>query len=486
MLRLMFVVFAMVLNGCVALQMGTMGGHPSQKDNMATALSDPSPQVRRQAVEELGEKGDPASVDLLRKSLNDPDPGVREAIALALREAGDAGREAGGDLLAALQMETNASAAVEMGWTLYRWDTDLRPAHDSLLRVMKQKDDARSRYHGALLSRAWMDVDILVPVYVDTLGTQVAKDARNKPDNLIVELIPEHGKMILPLLVSAATNNNPAARAAIAHLLYQFKPKPDPVAMMRQLMANPSADVHSSVLPAEAEKLLLKLMTDIDRDVREAAMWSAGMCQPAPNAAGPLLLKAMTDTEENVRAAAVGSIGPLVAQQRAPAGSLDAMAKLLNDPSNKVRGEAALALAHIGDLSPEVTRLLTARVDTRVEPDATVRAMAAGALGRGAKIPELRTALLLGLRDNNETVVERSLASIGHSGTSDQEILSEVSARITSAYSKGVRLTALGTLRDLGPAATPVRASVQAVQADQDRDIREAATEVLARMNDEV
>jgi len=484
--RTCYVLLTLMLSGCTMLEVPTMESLSRKSDEKAAAaiLSDPSPSNRAKAAVELGGNGDPASVELLRKALRDPDPLVREAVAEALRESGDAGKSAEFDLMQVLQNETNAAAAMAEGWTLQRWKVDLRPALPSLLKVVDQKNDARSRYYAAILVSDMVEVSVVAPVYVDTLGTRVAKDARNKPEVLLEEMIPGHSGVVLPLLVSGAESDNPSARIAIAHLLNKFKIRPDPIETMRQLRANSMADVFSSVLPTEAEQLLLKLLVDKDPGVREAAAWSAGMCDPAPNAAGPLLLAALSDESENVRAAAVGSIGPLVAQQRAPAGSLDAMARLLNDPSDKVRADAALALAHIGELNMEITVLLADRVDARVEPDANVRAMSASALSRGVNSPELRGALLRGLRDSNETVVERSLASIGHRGVSDPEMLSEVAARITAANSKGVRLTALGTLRDLGPAAVSMRVQVLAVQAEPDADIREGAAAALTRMDE--
>jgi len=456
----------------------------SEDKTGSLVLTDSSPQVRIRAAGELGRKGDPASIDLLRRALVDSDPAVRQAVAEALRDAGDKGKVAESDLVLALQAETNPSAAVAMGWALQRWKSDLRPGLDTFLKVISQKDDVRSRYHAALLIRNLVGVDMVAPVYVDTLGTQVAKDARNKPQELLSDLIPEHANTILPLLAAGAKSGHPDARVEIARLLHHFKPKTDPREIARRLREDPNADVYSSVLPPEAEITLLALLGDEAPEVRAAAAWSAGMCSPAPLATGPLLLAALADTDESVRAAAVLSLGPLVALKRAPRGALKGMEALIDDPSAKVRADTALAIAHLGKLNADTTRKLAARVDAEIEPDANARAMAASALGGGADVPELKAAIVRGLRDSDTSVVERTLSSIGQLQFADKNVLNTVAELTRSESSFGIRLVAIGALSSLGSKASPVYDALVTASVDPDDNIRAAAEFALERIRE--
>lgn len=453
-------------------------------DATTKVLSDPSPRERADAAGELGRRRDAQAVDALRQALGDGDASVREAVGYALRDAGDAGRVADPDLRRALQRESDPAAAVAMGWTLKRWDVDLHDVVEPLRKVTEQKNDPRARYHAALIIEDVASADVIAPVFVDTLGTAVAKDSRNKPEDRIIALLPGATDVILPLLASAATNSNPEARAAVARLLFKFKPRIDPLEVSRRLMANPSADVHYTQLPAAAESMMMALLDDSDGSVREAAAWSAGMCEPAPYATAPKLLKLTSDPVPDVRSASASSLARLIPLKKAPDGSLDAIAALLADPVPSVRSDAAQSLAGIGALPPDITRQLCQRVDRASEPDADVRASAANALGWGASIPELGAALLKGMSDPDTTVVERSLSATGMRGTADSETLRVIADLTGAGRDKGVRLTALGALRDLGPKANTVRAAVQAAAADSDSDIRDGASAALSRIDD--
>jgi len=58
-------------------------------ESLLSALSDPLPEIRREAVRELGEKGEYGSVEALIAALNDPDDDVRLETVIVLGKIGD-------------------------------------------------------------------------------------------------------------------------------------------------------------------------------------------------------------------------------------------------------------------------------------------------------------------------------------------------------------------------------------------------------------
>lgn len=487
--QLLIVLIAVApLTGCVLLESPQQTfdrlSKASDANAAKTVADDPSPQNRARAARDLGGKRDATSIELLRKTLRDSDPSVREAAAQALRETGDAAATASTDVMQALLSETNPAAAVAMGWALNGWKTDLAPAAESLKRALAQKDDPLARYHAALLLRKHATVELLAPVYVDTLETKVAQDARNKPDELLADLIPKNSATILPLLLDAAKSDNPAVRVAIARLLHNFKPEISPSEKVRRMIANPNAPEPDSTLPPDAEKLLLALLKDPDGTVREAAAWAARMCVPTPTSTGPLLLAGLADPVEAVRTESAHALAWLITMNRAPNGALAAVANLLNDPSAKVRAEGAFALSQSGALPADITKSLASRADATQETDAEVRSNAALALGLGANIPERDAALHRGLTDRNEGVVHRSLASIGLTGHADDRTLNIIAQLTAPPHPLGTRLNALGALNSIGPKAKSARPAVLAAAADPNPDIQEMAKRALQRLDE--
>lgn len=415
-----------------------------------TIRADADAAKRAAAARTLGD-GTASDLPLLSAALQDTSPRVRRATVDALRKLDETARPAGRDVLSALQMEKDADTAVAMGWLLYRWDVDLQPATASLRAVMAGPD-ALYRYHAAQLLQPLVDAREVLPVYVETLGTAIGKNASNKPEALLEELIPSSGAAIWPLLEKAVGDSNAARRAACATLSARFKP-----------------------FPAAGEKLLIAYLQDADPAVRAAAAWSCLMAEPEPIGAGPVLRPLLKDPDPDVRAKAARALGQFAALGRAPAGTVEALGERMSDGSPPVREDTARALQSIRDKPEPVVRQLLARMDPRVETEATVRAAAAAALLYASPTPDVKTALRRGFDDSDETVRERCLSMAGHLRVSDREILEAIAARTGPAYGKGERLNALGALRDLGAAALPVKEAVLRALQDPDPDLREGA-----------
>lgn len=438
--------------GCAMLQVPTLEDIERRSaENARRDLANPDPARRADAVKELGDEATPEAVALIQPAVKDGDPGVRAAAARALGESGAAGEAARDDLLAALRAEKDPEAAVAQAWILRKWKTDLTPGLAALRGVIQQPDPFW-RYQAALLISPYAEVTEVAPVYLDTVGTWAEKDLRNKPVDVLTELIPEAGARLVPLLESGASRTNARQRAAVAKLFSEYRP-----------------------LPAPGKAVILKLLADPDPVVREAAAHAALMSEPSIEEAGPGLFALLADPVGAVRAEAVNAIGPLVARGVAPKGALEAMGKALSDPEAKVRENAALALGHVGALPPAVADQLMARLDPLVETSAEVRATAAAGLARAPVTDALKKALRRALADAEEQVRIRALATVGHAGVRDPELLAVVLSRTAPLVPKGQRLTAIGCLNDLQWKRDDIVAALGRLALDPDVDIREAA-----------
>lgn len=452
---------AWLLSGCALLEVPTFEDMRQQQTAAARiAISDAASAPKRAAAaKDLGLSDDPTVQPLLVAALRDPAPEVRTAATRALHDLGGNARAAAPELMAALQAERDPEAAVAMGWQLTRWDADLTPATASLRAVLAQPD-LLWRYHAAVLLSDLVPAAEIIPVYLAAIGTGVADAMRNKPQDLIERRIPFDGAAIWPLLEQAAGDSNAQRRAAAMSLARHYKP-----------------------FPAAGPPLLARGLRDADARVRAAAAWSCLMATPEPEANGSLLKTLLEDPDAEVRANASRALGQLAALGRAPTGSREALGLRMADASPRVREYAANALGSLRDLPAPVVGQITARLDARTEPDATVRAAAAAALGFVKLTPDVQAALRRGFDDVDLTVRERCMATTGHLRISEPEVLQALAARTTPAHSLGERLTALGALRDIGPAARPAREAVLRAQQDPDPNVREGAGYALEQMD---
>lgn len=448
--------------GCAMLEMPTLENMTRERTAAARGViaSDPSPARRAEAAEDLGNSGDPTVLPLLVTALSDSAPAVRLAVVEALADLDAVARTTAPDLSSALQRERDPSVAVAMAWQLRRWGADLAPARDALRAVLAQPEPLW-RYHAAILLDDLEPASIVLPVFVDTLGSGFARDMRNKPEDLLEQRIPSDGALIWSLIDKASQDTaNSARRAAVMSLARHFKP-----------------------FPAAGPSLLARGLRDTDARVRAAAAWSCLMAEPEPVANGPILLSLLSDPDAEVRANSARALGQLEALRKAPAGSVAAIGRLMADDAPKVRVYAADALGSLRDLPEPVLLQIVARMDPAVERETDVRAAAAAALGFAAPLPAVKEALRRGFDDADATVRQRCLATMGHLGVSDPGILEAIARRTAAPHPLGERLTALGALRDIGPAAMPVRDAVLRAQNDPDPNVREGAGYALGQID---
>lgn len=447
------------LTGCTMLEGPTLEDiHQKSVASARRDVTSADPVRRAEAVEELGRERSAEVVPQLRAALHDPEPQVRAAAARALKTVGAEGQTAADEMLNALRTEKDPEAALAMGWTLTRWKIDLTPGVASLQAVLA-RPPLYGRYQAAMLLEPYVDPLVVAPVYLDTIGTEVEKAANTKPEQCFTGLIPEAGSKLVPLLEAGVYRTNAAQRAAVARLFSAYRP-----------------------LPPQGEAVLLRLFTDRAAPVRAAAAHAALMSEPQPVSTGPGLVKLLGDIDPEVRANAAWAIGPLVARKVAPEGALETLARGMLDDDASVREYTALSLGHVGDLPDPVARRIFECLDPAVETSAAVRATAASALDRAPVTPDLKAALKKGLFDPEAQVRERTLATVGHLQLRDPELLAVVLERTGATQPKGQRLCAIGALNDLSWKRDDVVAALEALSRDADADIREAATFALKQV----
>ena len=458
-LRLFPVAGLAVLTGCAMFEIPTMEDmQRSRAEAARREVTDPDPRKRAAAVEDLGEDRTAEVVPMIRTALKDSEGTVRAAAARALSEVGTEGEVARADLMESLRAEKDPEAAVAMAWTLKRWKVDLTPGLESLRRVVQQPDPFW-RYQAALLMSPYVEVTEVAPVYLDTVGTWAEKDLRNKPIDVLGDLIPSDGPKLITLLEAGAARTNAKQRAAVAKLFSDYRPTPD-----------------------AGKKVIVTLFADPDPRVRAAAAHAALMSVPSLDAAAPGLLQLLGDPDAEVRAQAASAIGPLVARKVAPAGALEALAKGMADAEAKVRESTALSLGHVGDLPEPVARQVLARLDPLVESSVGVRATAAAGLARAPVTDEWKKALLRAMKDPEDQVKERAMTTVGHAGVRDPEMVALVLSRTSAATPKGQRLTAIGVLNDLQWKRADIVAALARLGTDPDADVREAAAFALKQV----
>lgn len=159
---------------------------------------------------------------------------------------------------------------------------------------------------------------------------------------------------------------------------------------------------------------LAGMLGDRDANVRAAAALALGRIAPDVKATAPKLLALLKDSNEGVRAAAVWALGDLDYANAPIAASL---AGLLQDPSAPMRAAAASALARTAPDKKGSVELMLKAAAAAAAPE--VRASAARALGRlgtlaySADGGRAGDALIKLLKDPNETVRATAAGALG-------------------------------------------------------------------------
>jgi len=282
--------------------------------HLARLLDDFHPEVRRRAVQYLGNSSEERlSATLLVRALGDPDEGVRIAACEALHS-----QEKHMDIvLPALSRRlecASRSVRVAAAQTLLSLGARARPALPHLL-AQAGDTDASLR---AAIARA-----------LTRIGGMEIREAAALFTALVRDPIAEVREKAIEGLASLGPPGLPGLRAALD----------DKELMIRRQALSAVANLSS--LPADLEPALSRLLRDPDPILRGEAAATLASLGPAAAPALPTLAALLRDADANVRigaAQAIAAVGK-------PAGDLAPPLKaLLRDPQEKVRRAAAEAL----------------------------------------------------------------------------------------------------------------------------------------------
>ncbi len=262
-----------------------------------------------------------------------------------------------------------------------------------------------------------------------------------------------------------------------------------------------------------AHPALRRALRDDDQMVRFAAITALRMqvMSPAKDAAIKVLDEVLQSHKDApIRVHAAEAIGYAGLWYPTPQEGVDALARALKDPDDKVKGMAAISLVRLrawrgkdvvpllvtalksdeeimpyfavealGQLGPAAEQAVPELLEAVRRDDRFVAAGAAQALGKigAAAVP----ALLESLNSPNEAVRAHAARALGGAGGGSQVVILKLIAALKHEDA-GVRAAAAHALGEIaGDRTEAVNALIKALP-DSDRDVRRAAVRALGRM----
>lgn len=270
--------------------------------------------VRRAALEALGQIGDPGALPTLTEALADKDPDVRTSAAIAIGQLGKAGKA--------------AAAALQEAWKRNEPDIDAR------IEIVRALGKIRAGDAAALL----LEVGEKDPVPLVRVEAGGALLALGRDEGL---------KVIRPILTGAADWQERRAAAKVLDVA-------SPVTAVVELIWEA---LQSEKEPLVREELFRKLADAVGENAarfqRKALservpffrlMAADGLCGNGDPAGCQVLIKSLQDAEARVRAESARRLGVLKVQEAAPA-----LRAALGDPVIWVANAARRALAKLGE-----------------------------------------------------------------------------------------------------------------------------------------
>lgn len=231
------------------------------------------------------------------------------------------------------------------------------------------------------------------------------------------------------------------------------------------------AQIGSAALP-----VLMKEMTLDDYSSRYRAARNLAAMGPLAKDAVPVLIASLTHSHPDPRsmsAFALGEIGP--AAWKAGPG----LVRRLSDEDGEVRKQARVALIKIG---PDVIPTLAGALQS---PQAPIRQAAAEILANlGAPAKSALPDLLTALKDKQGPVRRAAALTIAVLGSEAQEALQPLIEALTDKE-PGVRMAAAQALGELGPQASPAIAALTNAFRDGNQEVRVQSVLALVKIGPE-
>lgn len=289
-----------------ALALVQLGDTEAARDALLAALSDPSPDVRRDVIYALGEIEDPRSFDSLVTLLSDSASDVRRAAAWALGELDDA-------------------RAVE-----------------PLVRVLG--DQSAEVRRAAIQALGELDAPQAVAPLMAQMQDLEA-DVRRSAAYALGEI---GDPAAVATLRSALDDANTEVRRAVAYALGELNTN-EAVEPLIAALGDESAEVRRAAISALAEiddpaavDPLIGALADSSAEVRRFAAYALGEIRDS-RAVEPLM-GALGDSNPEVRRFAAYALGEIGSTE-----ALEPLTQALNDPNAEVRRAAANAIREILD-----------------------------------------------------------------------------------------------------------------------------------------
>jgi HEAT repeat protein len=268
------------------------------------------------------------------------------------------------------------------------------------------------------------------------------------------------------------TARSKASVPDLIKLLEHDNPKVRRLAVEELGKRGPSAQL---AIPA-----LIKMLQNKDEILSRTAVTTLDQLGKPDRADVPLLRTALQDKNERVRTYAAAALGKLGNDARA---AVPELIKALQDSVPLIRQYAAQSLGKVGaDAKESVVRALT---DVLKDEDKGVRLAAAEAMTlvlsplAAADLPVVLEELL-GHKDVEAR--EHGVRALGQLRAEAAKVLPVLSELCKPATAKRLRLAALASLAQLGPAAKPALPVLVEALKDSDAELRQAASLALAKL----
>lgn len=283
-------------------------------------LRDPSPELRRRAVEALGHLG-PAAVPILIEALRDTDAEVRWWAVEVLSWIGPAAKDAVPALVQTLG-DDDKVLRMKAAMTLSTIGPAAKDAVAALIKAMRDADrDVRMWSADAL--------GLIAPTHKDGFValTHALRDSDEGVRGIAASALRPSGSAAVPALIRAIEDPSPAVRQQVA-------------------------DALGAIGPAAKDGVaaLMKSLGDDQSVVRAASARALGKIGPAAQEAVPSLIQILKDEDPKVWFASAQSLEAIGPASRE---AVPELTRSLSDPDVDVKKGAALALGTIESLSKD-------------------------------------------------------------------------------------------------------------------------------------
>jgi HEAT repeat protein len=420
------------------------------------ALRDPSPMVRAEAAQSLGQVGPsaaPATAELIA-TLKDASDTVRCQAAESLSRVGGPATEVVNALVGQLA-DPNPALQLAVLRSLGALKQDAASATEALVPLLRASDEAVRQAAAEAIGQ----IGAMPPEALRQLT-----DALESGDNLVraqtaevLGNIGESAAAATPVLVEALADDNDRVRAKAAEALGKLGESATD-AVPELVRALKDQDNWVSALAAEA--------------LGEIGAASDG---PAPARVVSGLMRSLRHTNPHVREKAAESLGKLGNDARPALPGLERAAE--NDQETAVRRQAIWALGEAGSLSDSGTRIVLAAIE---DPHPELRATALEALGKRAEPTDAVIASVVrALEDSNDLVQVEAARTLTRWADLRPAVV-EGLCKLLRRGSPTVQAQAAQSLGKLGPGATSAGPTLLQATLQADEEVRENALRALA------